>query len=119
MGIEMPNAAGGLQEAMKFAPMELHHGDEGYIVFHYKVSKVRFDPTSKDAVEPLRRVHVLHTDEAAPIDAEYVEQSLAEYRDRIRKAKDEAVGTMSLGLGDGEGEEGDLNLVDDENQVSA
>lgn len=54
VGVEMPNAAGGLQEAMKFDPVEWHHGDEGYIVLRYTVNKVRFDPITRGDVEPLR-----------------------------------------------------------------
>jgi hypothetical protein len=108
----MPNAAGGLQEAMKFAPVEWHHGDEGYIVLHYTVNKVRFDPVVRGEVEPLRRVHVMHVDEAAPIDAKYVEKQVAKHRERVQKAKDEAVGTPPLDLDDGEGDE-DLPVNDD------
>lgn len=101
VGVEMPNAAGGLQEAMKFDPVEWHHGDEGYVVLHYTVNKVRFDPVVRGDIEPLRRVHVLHVDQAAPIESKHVADHLAKARDRIQKAKEEAEGTQRLPL-DGE-----------------
>lgn len=96
VGVEMPNAAGGLQEAMKFEPIEWHHGDEGYVVLHYTTQKVRFDPMIKDAVEPLRRVHVLHVDEAAPIDGKLVRAQMAKFRERIEKAKEAAKGVQRI-----------------------
>lgn len=96
VGVEMPNAAGGLQEAMKFDPIEWHHGDEGYIVLHYTTKKVRFDPMVQDQVEPLRRVHVLHVTEAAPIDSEIVVEHLRKHRERVARAKDEAEGKQRI-----------------------
>lgn len=113
VGVEMPNAAGGLQEAMKFDPVEFHQGDEGYIVLHYTVTKVRFEPMVRDNVRgPQRRVHVLNVDEAAPIDSKYVQEQLAEHRERIKKAKDEMVGTPALDL-DGEPGPGDQQPAED------
>lgn len=96
VGIEMPNAAGGLQAAMKFDPLELHHGDEGYIVLHYRTEKVRFDPLEKGTQEPLRRVQILHVDGAAPIAAEYVEEKLKEYQAHVAKLEKEAEGQNQI-----------------------
>lgn len=91
VGVEMPNAAGGLQEAMKFDPVEWHHGDEHYIVLRCQVKRVRFDPIDKDSFDgPQRRVHVLHVDQAAPIEAEQVQEQLTAYQDHIAKAKEKA-----------------------------
>ena len=101
VGVEMPNAAGGLQEAMKFDPVEWHISEEGYIVLHYVTKKVRHEPIDKDNYDgPLRRVHVLHVDEAAPIEGAVIGDVLVEQRERIQKAKDEAVGQPSLLEGD-------------------
>ena len=83
--IEMPSAAGGLREPLAFEPVEIHHGDEGYIVLHWKCTKVRFDPI-KDT-NALGRAHVLEVDEAAFIDSEAVEQHLADQAERITAAK--------------------------------
>jgi hypothetical protein len=99
VGVEMPNAAGGLQAAMKFDPVELEIADEGYVVLHYQVKKVRHEPIEKDDFEgPLRRVHVLSVNEAALVDDELVADHMASQRERIKKAQDEAKGTMSLDL---------------------
>lgn len=95
-GVEMPGAAGGLREAMKVDPAELHHGQEGFIVLHFQVSKVRHEPIVKGETEPLRRVHVLQVDEAAFIDAELVEEHMATQRAKIKAAKDAAAGQDPL-----------------------
>lgn len=86
--VEMPNAAGGLRDAMEFEPRTLHHREEGYIVVHFSVRKVRFDPI-KDT-EGLARVHVLDVDEAAFIDGDVVESALAAQRERISALRDAA-----------------------------
>lgn len=113
VGVEMPNAAGGLQDAMKFEPVELEIADEGYVVLKYAVKKVRYEPIEKDDFEgPLRRVHVLHVNEAALIDGGHVEEQLAEQRERIQKAKDEATGQPSL-LGE-DGDEEELPVGEDD-----
>lgn len=105
VGVEMPNAAGGLQDAMKFQPVEWHQGDEYYIVLHAVVTKIRHEPMVRENVRgPQRRVHVLSVDEAAPIDARYVKEQLAEHREAIEKAKEQAMGVQRLGLEEGGGD---------------
>jgi hypothetical protein len=111
VGVEMPNAAGGLQEAMQFDPVEWHKGEEHFIVLRCKVKKIRFDPIDKDDFDgPQRRVHILHVDQAAPIEAEHVQAELTAYQERIKKAKDEAEGTPALPLED----DSNLPVGDDE-----
>ena len=101
VGVEMPNAAGGLQEAMKFDPVEWHHGDEHFIVLRCQVKKVRHDPIEKDDFAgPQRRVHILHVDSAAPIEAKHVQKTLNAYQERIQKKKEQAAGVERLPLGD-------------------
>lgn len=95
--IEIPNAAGGLRDAMEFEPVEMHHADEGYIALHYKVKKVRFDPESKEHPENLVRVHVLDALNAAFIDEDLVGRQLADQRDRMAKRREEAAGVQRLG----------------------
>lgn len=110
VGVEIPNAAGGLQEAMKFDPVEWHSGDEHFIVLRCEVKKVRFEPIVKDDFAGAqRRVHVMHVDQAAPIAGKAVQKQLSAYQERIKKAKDEAAGMQALDFGDGDG---DLPLGD-------
>ena len=92
--IEIPNAAGGLREAMKFEPREMTHDEEVTIVLKCRVKKVRFDPI-KDT-EALARIHVLDAIEATFIESEAVEQALADQRDRIEEAKRLSAGTPNL-----------------------
>jgi hypothetical protein len=107
VGIEIPNAAGGLQDAMKFDPVEWHHGDEHFIVLRCEVKKVRVEPIVKDDFNgPQRRVHVMHVDQAAPIEGKAVQKQLAAYQERIQKAKEKAEGVTRIPGIDGESEEG-------------
>jgi hypothetical protein len=64
--VEIPNAGGGLRDALKVDPVELHSGETVHVVLRCEVGKVRFDPIERD--EPAgapRRVHVLTTITAA------------------------------------------------------
>lgn len=116
VGVEMPNAAGGLQEAMKFDPVEWHQGDEQFIVLRGAVRKIRHEPIDKELPDgDQRRVHILHVDEAFPIDASYVEDYVAEQRERIKKARDEAKGTLSFDLDGDDGD--DLPLGDNDEEL--
>lgn len=111
VGVEMPNAAGGLQEAMKFQPVEWHKGDEQFVVLRGTVRKIRFDPIDKDVPDgDQMRVHILHVEEAFPITADYVGDYVSKRRDEIKKAKEDAEGVQSFDLDGGEGEGG--NVVD-------
>ena len=113
VGVEMPNAAGGLQEAMQFDPVEWHKGDEHFIVLRCRVKKIRFDPIEKEDFDgPQRRVHILHVETAAPIEAAHVQKQLAAYQERIQKAKDEAAGQPSLL--DEDGNEPELPVGEDD-----
>lgn len=97
VGVEMPGAAGGLREAMKFDPVELHKGEEVYVVLKGVVNKIRLDPIVKDDLTgPQRRVHILIVSEAALIDPEYVEEHMAAQRAKIQAAKDAEAGKDPL-----------------------
>lgn len=87
--IELPNAAGGLREALKIDPVELHHGDEFHVTFKCKVRKVRFDPTDKDEFDgPQHRVHVADVVTAAIVEEDdNVGEALSSMADRIEAAK--------------------------------
>lgn len=114
VGVEIPNAAGGLQDALDVDPEEWHHGDTVHLVMKCSVRKVRFDPITRnrdterlfvnlDVDELLRRVHVLHVVEASPIEGELVAEVLEETRERVRKAKDAEKGQTNLLDGEDEG----------------
>lgn len=80
--IEIPNAAGGLRDALDVEPVEFHHGDEGYVTLHYRVKKVRFDEIRD--VDDLTRVHVFDVDEATFMDEDEVLAAFESQRARIR-----------------------------------
>lgn len=122
VGIEIRNVAGGLQDAVKFTPVEWEQGDEHFIVLRCLVKEIDHEPVDKDDYAgDQRRVHVLHAAEAFPIAAKYVEDAVAAKREEIQKLKDEAEGTPALDLDD----EGDnvrdlpLGAKDDEDEAAA
>jgi hypothetical protein len=98
VGIEMPSAAGGLREAMKFEPVELHKGDRVFIVTECLVRDVKFKPIDKEdlAASPWQRVHVLDVEKAALVDGSVVAEHLAEQARRIQRAKEKAEGIEPL-----------------------
>lgn len=100
-GVELPKAAGGLQEAMKIEPREIHQGDEGTIALSYTCQKVRFEPIDKDAPDgDQRRVHVLQVTGAAFVDSEIVTKEITDQSDRIQRAKEEAKGITRIPFGE-------------------
>lgn len=99
-GIEIPGAAGGLREAMQVEPIEIHKGDEVYVVLRCSLSKVRHDPI-KDT-KAWRRVHILETVEAAIVDPAVVKDYLATQTARIKAAKDALEGKQRLVGHDGD-----------------
>lgn len=96
-GIEIPNAAGGLRDAMKIEPREFHQGDEVYIVLKCIVQKVRFDPIDReDPAGDQERVHVFNAETATFVDEALVGDVLDQQRDRIQRAKEQAKGLAHL-----------------------
>lgn len=94
--IEIPDAAGGLREAMAVEPVELHHGDEVHVVLHCRVKKVRFDPAAKDNTDELTRVHVFETLDAAFIESDAVADHVRANVNRVRKLVEEQKGIQRL-----------------------
>lgn len=87
-GIEIPDAAGGLRDALKVDPIELHKGQRVHIVLECDVSKLRFDPIDKDALDGAqRRVHVFKTSRAAIVSESLVRSELDAQSERIAAAK--------------------------------
>jgi hypothetical protein len=112
--IEIPGAAGGLQDSLAFDPIEIHRGDIVYVVFRLRCDKVRHEPIKK--VTGLRRVQILTPVDdqgnagagAMFVDADFVENKLAEHNEIVRIAKEQKAGVFRLGaddpaVGDGDG----------------
>jgi hypothetical protein len=123
VGVEIRNVAGGLQDAVKFTPVEWEQGSEHFIVLRCLVKEIDHEPVDKeDYAGDQRRVHVLHAAEAFPIAARYVEKAVDEKRAEIQKLKDEAEGTPALDFDDGDDNVRDLPLGakdDDEPEAAA
>lgn len=83
VGLEIRNAAGGLNESMKVDPVELHIDEEITVVLRCAVTKVRHDPL-KDT-DGLRRVHILTASDATIIADELVADALDEQKRRIEE----------------------------------
>ena len=86
--IEIPSIAGGLREAMKFEPVQLHHDDEGFLALKFRVKKVRFDPV-KD-VDGLVRVHVLEAVEVSFVEEATVRDEMERRAAAVKAKKDRA-----------------------------
>lgn len=113
VGIEIRNVSGGLQDAVKFTPVEWEQGEEHYIVLRCVVKEIDHEPVDKeDFAGNQRRVHVMVSEEATPIAAKIVEDAVEARREEIKKLKDEQEGTPALDL-DGEG---DLPLGDESDE---
>lgn len=110
VAIEIPNAAGGLREAMKFAPIVLHRGDEVFIGLRCNVKKLRFDPIP-DVEGAVARIQILDAEEAVFIDGDTLAEALQKQRDLIEAARVEverAKGIERLPMGaDGGASDGD------------
>lgn len=105
--IEIPNAAGGLRDAMKIEPRTFRQGERVFLVMECVVQKVRFDPIDKDAPGgDQERVHVFMADVTTFVDEGLVKDVLTAQREAIEKAKDEAAGRQKIPF-DGETAEGD------------
>lgn len=104
--IEIPDAAGGLRDALAVDPVELHLGDEGVVALRYRVEKVRFDPTKgKRAVEgELVRVHVFSTLEAMFMDDAELDERLRHNALKVKVELEKLAGVLHLDddLDDGE-----------------
>jgi hypothetical protein len=99
-GMEIPGAGGGLRDAMRLDPVELHLGDTVFVVMECKVNKLRFDPM-KDS-DGLRRVHIMEVVAATPIDGDLVAGPLDEFKERVRLAKEAEAGVQRMPFDDDE-----------------
>lgn len=114
--IEVPSAAGGLREAMKFAPVEFDIDEEVYVLLRCTVKKVRYQKI-KDT-EALSRIHIFASDEATFVDGTFAETHLTAQRDKLRRLREEAQGISQLPDADERGEKPD-GVTDEEWEASA
>lgn len=84
-GVEIRNAAGGLNQALGIEPGEWHKQERVVVVLECDVSKIRFDPV-KDT-DGWRRVHILTATTAAVVDHELVADVLEAQRVKIEQAQ--------------------------------
>jgi hypothetical protein len=89
IGVEISNAAGGLNESLKVEPLAWQHGDSLFVVLRCDITKIRFDPV-KGNEDQLRRVHIMRATDAAvatPDIADKLESVINESRTKIQVAK--------------------------------
>lgn len=97
--IKIPNAGGGLRDALKVAPVKLEYGEEVLLVVRAKVRKVDHAPFEKDSDE-LVREHVLDAIDVALLqddtDIKKAAVMLERNHDRVQKALDSMEGQLRL-----------------------
>lgn len=94
VGIEIPGAAGGLREALKIDPVQLHKGDKAYVLLETTTDKIRFDPV-KDS-DGLKRVHILAVEQGMLVDESLVRDHLDRQRERVEAALRRGKGEFTL-----------------------
>lgn len=97
-GIEISNSAGGLNDAMKVAPVEYHKGQKLRVLLDVEVTKIRFE-SIKDS-DCLRRVHVASATAAMVVADDFGQKEMAANADRIQKMKEDAAGIVRLPMGE-------------------
>jgi hypothetical protein len=108
-GIEIRNAAGGLNDALEVDPVTMLKGDTCYVVLRCDVIDVHF-PNVKGAEDQCRRVHIMRATDAVIMDTAGVKNAIDAQRKRIIKAREEAKGVQRMfadddeNKGEGEGE---------------
>lgn len=92
-GIEIPNAAGGLREAMSIQPEAIRQGERRYVVLEVVCQKVRHEPVDREQpAGDQARVHVLMAEAATFVDHDLVRDQLDRQKARIALHKDEVSG---------------------------
>lgn len=96
-GIEIPNAAGGLREAMKISPEAIKQGERRYVVLEVVCQKVRHEPVDREQpAGDQARVHVLMAEAATFVDHDLVREQLDKQKARIALHKDEESGQQRI-----------------------
>lgn len=88
--VRITKAGDGLSDALKFAPVALHHDDEVFFVLKGVVSQVNHKPEDRDSDE-LVRVQTVEAVEIAMVDEADVTELLASAAERVRRSKEEAL----------------------------
>lgn len=83
VGIELPRAAGGLQDALAVDPDTWHVGDDVTIILRGPCQKVRYEAITGG----LRRVHVFGVEKATVVDHDFANGVLDAQAARIAEAK--------------------------------
>ena len=96
--VEITNAAGGLHEAMDFDPVELGQGETVFVLMECKVNKIRFDPITHKGEDlgSAARIHILRAEMATFVEAHYAREHIDAQKERIRLAREEAVGFQRI-----------------------
>ncbi len=92
--IDIPNAGGGLHEAMKIQPTVLRKGDRIKVLLDCEVVTIGFPPV-KDT-QGVTRTHRLKATGATIVDGQVFEDALAAQADQIQRARDAASGQTRL-----------------------
>lgn len=102
--IEIPDAAGGLREALDVEKIELAQGSKVYVLLECDVEDIKFPPImEKDKETGQRidtgqdtRVHKLRTKLATIVDAQFATEHIEKQRDRNKRARDARANIRSL-----------------------
>jgi hypothetical protein len=95
-GVEIRNAAGGLNESLKVDPMVKHQGDTVYVLLRCDVTGVNFKPV-KDEEGEVMRVHVMRATDVTLADGPDMVDLIDRQRARIQKSRDDAKGQFTFG----------------------
>lgn len=94
--IAVTNAGDGLSAALAIEPMEMHHGEKGYLLLEYEVVKVTLRPISKDTPDLLDREHTLKAGTATIVGADLAESHIRDQAERIESARRRSKGEFNL-----------------------
>jgi hypothetical protein len=94
-GVEVRNAAGGLNDALGIDPVVMQKGDTCYVVMRCDVVDLHF-PNVKGHEDQSRRVHVLRATDATIMDDETVIEAIDNQRARIQEERDRIAGVSPL-----------------------
>lgn len=94
VGVEIRNAAGGLQDALKTDPVIIHKGDRVLVLLDCEMIDLSFKSVKDN--DAWRRNHILRANGATIVDGEAFQEALRVQAEKIEKAKREAAGTADM-----------------------
>lgn len=97
--LSIRGAGEGLSQALAMDPIELHVDDEVYVLLKGKVRNIAFPQydTKDSDNEDLCREHILDTEHATIVTAEFAEAEVAASKEALTKKLEEAAGILRLG----------------------